>query len=455
MARRAYPILADPIEPITGPFRFFARLGVVLDYFGAVIAYHLEYHFTANRIFFTLLWAAWVYASLYQWERDPDVNTQRLAAALFIIDERARDHWTAAGQQLLALFILYVYLSPVIPAEHKDLPAVRKLLLGAVPETLQDMKTMTEVANGLLVDLAMSFTSTEANQKEMASIISTAQRQTEILDNPYIAACLAASGDDREVKFSDWHTGTMSVFLCLSAPRFPVFNRWLRLVLTAALDEMTDKLKPPPLPVCFMLDELATLGHLPSIENAIGLAAGYGIQLVSVFQDVAQMKDLYKGRWASFIGNSGVRAVFNIDDYDTADYWSKFMGGRIVQTVSEKEDKFGINSGDKSLGETVRPLCSTEELMFDYASGKMLVLAQGAHPVVTERIWYKGDRSLDYLWDDPDADPATIPATGATRIVQPPPMPPEALVIRAAPSPASQPPPPQPRPRMEPPQRKT
>ena len=37
----------------------------------------------------------------------------------------------------------------------------------------------------------------------------------------------------------------MTVYLCLSAPKFPVFNRWLRLVLTSALDEMTDKLKPP------------------------------------------------------------------------------------------------------------------------------------------------------------------------------------------------------------------
>src|SRR5208282_1755100 len=152
----------------------------------------------------------------------------------------------------------------------------------------------------------------------MGSIVSVAARQTEILDNPYIQACLSSDGPGEEVDFAQWKTGTMSVYLCLSAPKFPTFNRWLRLVLTSALDEMTDKLNPPPLPVCFMLDELATLGHLEAVENAIGLAAGYGIQIVSVFQDVAQMRDLYGGRWASFIGNSGVCAIFNIQDYDTA-----------------------------------------------------------------------------------------------------------------------------------------
>ena len=205
-------------------------------------------------------------------------------------------------------------------------------------------------ADGLLSRLATSFLQTP--EKEFGSILSTAQRETEILDNPFITACLSASGEGEEVDFADWHKGTMSVFLCLSAPKFPVFSRWLRLVLTSALDEMTDSLNPPALPVCFMLDELATLGHLQPVENAVGLAAGYGIQLVTVFQDVAQMKDLYKGRWASFIGNAGVRALFSLDDYDTARYWSQFMGGHLVDTVSQQQDIYGLTKG-QTKGETM------------------------------------------------------------------------------------------------------
>ena len=58
----------------------------------------------------------------------------------------------------------------------------------------------------------------------------------------------ATATDGRMVLWNSLR-GTMSVFLCLSAPKFPVFNRWLRLVLTSALDEMTDTLNPPKLPV--------------------------------------------------------------------------------------------------------------------------------------------------------------------------------------------------------------
>jgi type IV secretion system protein VirD4 len=336
-----------------------------------------------------------------------EAESKALAGALFASVER--DHWSGSAQQLLASFILYVFTAPDIPPENKDLNTVRRLLLGAVYDTLNTMKDST-VADGLLSDLAASFLITPPG--EFGSIVSNAQRETEILDNPFIKACLAASGDGEEVDFADWHRGTMTVYLCLSAPKFPVFNRWLRLVLTSALDEMTDRLDPPPLPVCFMLDELATLGHLAAVENAVGLAAGYGVQLFTVFQDVAQMRDLYKGRWASFIGNAGVRALFNLDDYDTAHYWSDFLGGRVIQTMSQSENLYGITDSF-SAGEATQPLVTPDEIMRRYTAGKMLVLPQGARPIEADRVPYFEDSELVGLWDDPrgpvPAPPAPVP----------------------------------------------
>jgi type IV secretion system protein VirD4 len=328
-----------------------------------------------------------------------EAESKALAAAMFVLTERERgDHFMMAGRQLLASVILFVYASPNV--RKKDLPTVRKLLLGSIKETLQAMQLMVDVADGLLHELANSFLATP--EKEFGSVVSTAQRQTEILDNPFMVACLSATGDGPEVDFKAWRSGTMTCYLCLSAPKFPTFNRWLRLILTSALDEMTDTLDPPTLPVCFMLDELATLGHLEAVENAVGLAAGYGIQLVTVFQDVAQMRDIYKGRWSSFIGNAGIRAVFNVDDYDTAEYWSKFLGGRLVETRSHQDDIYGYKQGDQ-VGEAMRPLLSADQLMLEYASGKMLILAQGEHPIPMTRVPYFKDEGLKGLWDDPRA----------------------------------------------------
>jgi len=328
-----------------------------------------------------------------------EAESKALAAALVMGESGKRDHWTASAQQLLAAIILFVVSHPSLPPKSKSLVLVRHWLLKNINELLERM-TESNAEGGLVSRLALSFLQTP--EKEFGSILSTAQRETEILDNPFIAACLSGSGPGEEVNFADWHKGTMSVFLCLSAPKFPVFNRWLRLVLTSALDEMTDQLNPPPLPVCFMLDELATLGHLQAVENAVGLAAGYGIQLVSVFQDVAQMKDLYKGRWASFIGNAGVRALFALDDYDTAHYWSQFMGGHLIEARSEQQDIYGLTHG-QSKSERQQPLLSPEEIMLAFAQEKMLVLPQGFRPILSDRVPYYQDQTLEGLWDDPRA----------------------------------------------------
>jgi type IV secretion system protein VirD4 len=159
-----------------------------------------------------------------------------------------------------------------------------------------------------------------------------------------------------------------------------------------------------------MLDEIATLGHLQPVENAVGLSAGYGIQLITVWQDVAQMRNLYKARWASFISNSGIRALFNLDDYETAHYWSNTLGGHEVQTSSRQVDLYGYSQGE-NVGSAMRPLLSADQIMMQYAEGKMLILAQGARPIEALRVPYFQDRELTGLWDDPrvEVPPAPLP----------------------------------------------
>lgn len=192
----------------------------------------------------------------------------------------------------------------------------------------------------------------------------------------------------------------MTVYLCLSAPKFPVFNRWLRLVLTSALDEMTDQLHPPPRPVCFLLDELATLGHLAIIENAIGLAAGYGIQLWTVWQDIGQLRDIYKHRWPSFFSNAGVRCAFSVQDFDTADYLSKTLGQRLMTTTSRQQDIYGLIHGSTQ-SEALHPLRASDKITDELAAQNrnLLVLAEGLRPFIATRTPYFDNPHLEGLWD--------------------------------------------------------
>jgi type IV secretion system protein VirD4 len=325
-----------------------------------------------------------------------DSDSQALAASL-VIEGDAQDYLLQSAKQLIATFILHVFTSPELPPEAKDLLTIRKLLLRDATGILYVIAENETTADGLLAARAQSFLRTPG--KELSAIISIAQRQTDVLDNPSIAACLAASGPGEEINFADWHDHTMTVYLSLPAPNFPVFNRWLRLVLVSAVNEMTAKLNPPELPICFMLDELATLGRIAAIENAIGLAAGYGIQLCAVFQDISQIKNSYENQWSSFISNAGVRTIFSVDDIDTAEYWSRFAGDRLVEDGDANGSRL---TSDPAANTWLRRLLTPDEVMINYAKDYALLLVRGMRPISADRLPYWDTRTgLDGLWDDP------------------------------------------------------
>ena len=57
--------------------------------------------------------------------------------------------------------------------------------------------------------------------------------------------------------------------------------------------------EPPERPegaVLFLLDEFAALGRLEAVERAMGLMAGYGLQLWPILQDLSQLRALYGPR---------------------------------------------------------------------------------------------------------------------------------------------------------------
>jgi len=125
----------------------------------------------------------------------------------------------------------------------------------------------------------------------------------------------------------------MSVYVCLPAPYFATFNRWLRLVVAAALDTMTKRLAPPERPVRFVLDEVAQLGNLAKIESSLTLSAGYGVQLWGIWQHIKDIERCYPssgvGGWVS---SSGLRLVFAVQDNETIRYFAAATGEALTET---------------------------------------------------------------------------------------------------------------------------
>lgn len=244
---------------------------------------------------------------------------QMLADALIVGD--TDDHWSSSARQLVTGLLLHVATAPDLPM--RDLPTVYELLMTDLPATLAAMAASNEPAG---VVRRTGTWGLGCDSKEWSSIVSTAAVQLQWLNAPQITAVLRE--DAPQVDFSKYLTGVQSVFICLPAPYFETYNRWLRMLTAAAIDTMTRRLQPPPQPVRFVLDELAQLGHLQKVETALTLTAGYGVQLWGVWQHLGDIARCYpKAGIAGWVSCSGARLVFGAVDNMTVDYFSHATAG--------------------------------------------------------------------------------------------------------------------------------
>ena len=104
--------------------------------------------------------------------------------------------------------------------------------------------------------------------------------------------------------------------------------RWLRLMVSLAIGEM-ESIKGRPAtghPTLFVLDEFAGLKRMEAVEHAAAQAAGFGVKFLFVLQNLPQLKEIYNEAWETFIGNSGLRLFFQVDDNFTRSYLAQQLG---------------------------------------------------------------------------------------------------------------------------------
>lgn len=307
-------------------------------------------------------------------------------------------HWNEEAKAILGGLIMFCVCHE--DRDRRTLATVREYLtlppekLRALLELMQD----SDAAGGLIARAANRFLGKA--DREAASVLSNAQRHTHFLDSPRIAKVTSRS----DFHFSDLRHRITSVFLVLPPNRMDAYSRWLRLLVSQALQDIardaevsatlaapvgaqasSQRLKAPAL---FLLDEFAALGRLEAVERAMGLMAGYGLQLWPILQDMSQLKDLYGERAGTFIANAGVQQVFGVNDYETAKWLSQMMG---QETTGYQTDSY--KPGDNpsfSNNLTGRDLLTPDEIM-QLRPENQLLRVQGQATAVAQKLRYYAD----------------------------------------------------------------
>jgi type IV secretion system protein VirD4 len=250
--------------------------------------------------------------------------------------------------------------------------------------------------------------------KSVGDIVSTAVTQCDFMGEEAIRESLK-SAPGNELRFRDLRRKPMTVYLILPTEYLASCSKWFRLAIEAALfDLLHDYSRPGAgagIPVLMVMDEFAQLKRLQIIEEALAGAAGYGVMLWPVLQDLNQLKELYKDRWETFIGNAGISTWYPPKELTTSEYVSKLCGeteaGFEKKTIGQNpfdedpEKRMGVNIGWERVA---RPLFLPEEVRGFGANGlcqdEMLIFATGMTKVIRgKRVPYFKDPDFAGLYD--------------------------------------------------------
>jgi type IV secretion system protein VirD4 len=350
-------------------------------------------------------------------DQDAAENAFLLADALVIKETQGEAaFWDEEAKALLTGIILYVATSPD-EAGNRHLGRVRDILTLDDDSLKDTLLRMFQHPHPVVTSTASRTAGKEA--KLRSSVFASAQSHTHFLDSPRIRASLAAS----DFGFEELKTKKLTVYLILPADRLSTFNRWLRLLIQQAItvNARTIGVKPDK-PILFMLDEMPTLGRLPSVEQAYGLMAGFGMQLWGIVQDLSQLAHIYgEHSWQTFISNSGVIQYFGSRDKMTAEYFSALCGvttievhnfswavGKVIGYAHSLTSSSGAGGGSSSssdstsdstswtrtngTSEAQRQLAYPDELMV-LKGNQQVIFVENLDPIMAEKVlWYKDEK---------------------------------------------------------------
>lgn len=114
-----------------------------------------------------------------------------------------------------------------------------------------------------------------------------------------------------------------------------LYRIWIALLLKAILSRR----KRPENKTLFMIDECAQLGYFKLLETVITLCRGYGLQTWTFWQDLSQLKNLYRVSWPSILNNCSMIQFFNANSHIAINQIQQVTGITFNEWVDTKDNE--------------------------------------------------------------------------------------------------------------------
>jgi type IV secretion system protein VirD4 len=257
-------------------------------------------------------------------------------------------YWYAAAERLLAPLLRAAAL---VGGSMGDV--VRWLDEGSVTEPLLALELGNERE---AVRVAKSCVAMEERQR--SSVYSTAQTVLAAYGDPIVVASERSGRQLGPTWLLDGGAGTAgdgraprTVYCCSpardQARLSPVFLALVRQVLDHAFDRSARAGRALDPPLLVVLDEAANIAPLEDLDQVLATAAGHGVSLMTVWQDLAQVESRYGERWATIVNNHRAKVVCpGVSDPRTLELLSALIGD--VEVAQRSTSRTGEGSWTES-----------------------------------------------------------------------------------------------------------
>jgi type IV secretion system protein VirD4 len=143
--------------------------------------------------------------------------------------------------------------------------------------------------------------------------------------------------------------GSHTLYLCSPAHEQarlrPIFATLVRELVSVAYASSSATGRPLDPPLLLVLDELANIAPIANLDEVASTGAGQGIQLISIVQDLSQLRARY-GQRAQTILNNHTAKLFGagISDPETLSYITRVLGQGEYKQPSVTDGELGRKS---------------------------------------------------------------------------------------------------------------
>ena len=225
-------------------------------------------------------------------------------------------------------------------------------------------------------------------ERQRGSVFATAESVLAAFSDPAVLAS-TSSNEITPARLLDG--GSATVYLCAPSHEQdrlqPVFVAILRQLLDAAFERGAGTEGPLDPPLLLVLDEAANVAPIAELDRLAATAAGHGVQLVTVFQDLAQVEARYGARAGTVVNNHRAKVVLSgISDPSTLEHVSRLVGEAEHWTSSTTVDPYGGWSRTDS--PQTRPLAPAAALRGIVPGEGLLIYGHLPPARMTLRPWF-------------------------------------------------------------------